>query len=178
MLSPQARAAASYFTGHMRWEPGLASSDHETYRLCKDGDTLLKLSYNPFSSTARVECHAEQRVFQIRREGLRKNRLVIRNEYGVRIGELGQDDGGSFIEVNGQRFRYRILEQPHPQLALYRDTETEPIIITGLEVREGKKSAQVARHAYHPETAHPGLLTALCWYMFLPVAREKNGALS
>ena len=77
----------------MRWELHHSTSEHEIYHLLKDDEKLLTLELNIFSNTARVHNKNDKRVFVIRKEGLRRNKTVIRNEYGIKIGELEQDPG-------------------------------------------------------------------------------------
>lgn len=73
----------------MRWQPVSSSSNNEVYHLYKDDKKILTLTLNPFSNTARVECDKQKRVFLIRKEGFLRNKTVLRNEYGMKIGELG-----------------------------------------------------------------------------------------
>ena len=154
----------------MRWE--LVSSDarQEVYHLFKKDQKILSLVINPFSNTARVECANEKRVFQLRKEGFLRNKIVIRNEYGIRIGELGQENKENFIDVNDERFYYNIDNGPLAKLELYKEAKDQPFVTCGINTQEGinfQKDKNLA------SASHPGLLMALCWYMFLPVAKES-----
>jgi hypothetical protein len=75
----------------MRWQLTHSTSEHEIYNLYNDNKKLLTLELNIFSNTARVHYNNEKRVFVIRKEGLRRNKTVIRNEYGIKIGELSHE---------------------------------------------------------------------------------------
>ncbi len=75
----------------MRWELINSTAEHQVYHLFKDSQKILKLDINPHSNSARVEYNNEKRVFLIRKEGLRKSRIAIRNEYGVKVGELSPE---------------------------------------------------------------------------------------
>ena len=37
-----------------------------------------------------------------------KNKIVLRNEYGVHMGYAGSDVNGDFIELNNERFFYYV----------------------------------------------------------------------
>jgi hypothetical protein len=87
----------------MRWELNHSTSEHEIYHLYKDDKKILTLELNIFSNSARVHYNKEKRVFIIRKEGLRRNKTVIRNEYGIKIGELGQENNKRFIDINQER---------------------------------------------------------------------------
>lgn len=156
----------------MKWESAAASGGNEVYHLYKDDKKILTLTLNPFSNTARVECDKEKRVFLIRKEGFRRNKIVVRNEYGVKMGELGQENKEQFIDVNNERFFYSIQNQPQEQLILYKDHKENPFVSCMLSSQNGNTSIEFKKAKELSSTSHPGLLMALCWYMFLPVAKE------
>ena len=160
----------------MRWE--LVSSDarQEVYHLSKNDKKLLTLIINPFSNTARVECANEKRVFQLRKEGFLRNKTVIRNEYGIKIGELGQENKENFIDVNNERFNYNIDEGPMAKLVLYKEAKNQPFVTCGINTNEGNSGINFKKDKSLASAPHPGLLMALCWYMFLPVAKESAAA--
>ena len=126
----------------MRWEKSFSASSNEIYHLWHDDKKLLTLTLNPFSNTARVEASFEQRVFQIRKEGMFRNKTVLCNEYGIKVGELGLENENRFIDLNNERYFYQIEETPIAQMILYRDTKENPIVICGLNVKDGNASVQ------------------------------------
>jgi len=157
----------------MRWESITSSSNNEIYHLYKEDKKLLTLTLNPFSNTARIECEKQKRVFLIRKEGFRRNKTVLRNEYGIKIGELGQENKVNFIDVNDERFFYTTHNNPLAELVLYKESKESPFVTCGLIVKEGNTAVHFAKDKQLAETSHPGLLMALCWYMFLPVTKEN-----
>ena len=157
----------------MRWETASTDSANEIYHLYKDDKKILTVILNPFSNSARVECDKQKRVFLIRKEGFRRNKTVLRNEYGVKIGELGQETKGNFIDVNSERFFYSTQNNPLAELVLYKETKDKPFVSCGLSVKEGTTAVHFAKDKQLSDTSHPGLLMALCWYMFLPVTKEN-----
>lgn len=157
----------------MRWETTTSASGHEVYQLFKDDKKILTLSFNPFSNTARVECDKEKRVFLIRKEGFRRNKTVVRNEYGIKIGELGHENKEEFIDVNNERFYYSIQNNPLAELVLYKESKDRPLVACNLKSNEGSTSVEFKKDQALLDSTHPGLLMALCWYMFLPVAKEN-----
>lgn len=157
----------------MRWESIASASNNEIYHLYKEDKKLLTLILNPFSNTARVECEKQKRVFLIRKEGFRRNKTVLRNEYGIKIGELGQENKANFIAVNNERFFYTTQNNPLAQLVLYKESKENPFVTCGISVKEGNTAVHFTKDKQLAETSHPGLLMALCWYMFLPVTKEN-----
>jgi hypothetical protein len=157
----------------MRWEFTAATSGNEVYTLYKAEKKLLTVTINPFSSTARVECEKEKRIFLLRKEGFRRNKTVIRTEYGFKIGELGVENKEQFIDVNNERFFYSIQNNPLAQLVLYKETKDKPVVSCGISTTENNTSIHFEKESSLASAPHPGLLMALCWYMFLPVAKEN-----
>ena len=157
----------------MRWENLSSTSNQEVYQLWHKDKQVLTLTLHPFSNTARVESAAEKRVFLIRKEGFLRNKVVLRNEYGIKIGELGlEKNKENFIDVNNERFYYSIGNNPLTELILYKETKEQPLIVCGLNVDKGNTAVHFKKNKTE-ETPHPELLMALCWYMFLPVAKEN-----
>jgi len=160
---------------HMKWQIASASSQQELYELWHNDKKLLSLHVHPFTNSARVEYEAEKRLFMIRKEGFRRNKTVLRNEYGVRMGQLGYDKTNTTegnIELNGEKFFYTIQTKPADELVIYKDTKEKPFLVCGLKVNDGNTSVRFNRSTELNPTEH-FLLMAVCWYMFLPVAREN-----
>ena len=157
----------------MRWETVSSTSNNEVYHLYRDDKKILTIALNPFSNSARVECEKQKRVFLIRKEGFRRNKIVLRNEYGIKIGELGHENKDNFIDVNDERFYYTIHNNPMAELVLYKESIDYPFVTCGLSTKEGNPSVNFTKDKKLSDATHPGLLMALCWYMFLPVAKEN-----
>lgn len=155
----------------MRWETISTNSRNEVYELRLQDQKLLTLTLHPFSHTGRIESENEKRVFLIRKEGFLRNKTVLRNEYGIKIGELGLENKENFIEVFDQRFYYSIDQGPSPHLVLYKKTADHPSLICELNIKGGNASVHLDKAG--KLDSHPELLVAMCWYMFLPVARKN-----
>ena len=97
----------------------------------------------------------------IRKEGFMRNRSVLRNEYGIKIAELGFDFKDSFVEINNQRLYYKINEKESPVFTLYSDTETNPTLVCKLEKGES-----------NPGNWHKALLIAISWHLSQHTAVE------
>lgn len=157
----------------MRWETADSSSQHEVYHLYKDDKKILSLTVNKFSNSARVECSKEKRVFIIRKEGFLKTKTILRNEYGIKIGELGSENSKEFIDINNERFYYTIHNNPLAELVLYKEAMDKPAVVCGLSTKDGDTAVHFSKDSSIKTAPHPGLLMALCWYMFLPVTKEN-----
>ena len=157
----------------MRWESVKSTSDNEIYHLYKEDKKILTLTLNTFSQTARVECEKQKRVFLIRKEGFLRNKTILCNEYGIKIGELGQENKENYIDLNDERFFYTMHNNPLAELVLYKESKDKPFVSCGLSVKDGNAAVHFTKDTKLSETSHPGLLMALCWFMFLPVTKEN-----
>lgn len=157
----------------MRWETIASNQDNEIYHLYKDDKKILTLTLHPFSNSARIESETEKRVFLIRKEGFLRNKTVLRNEYGIKIGELGHENMENFIDLNNERFFYTVHKNPLAELVLYKESKEYPFAVCGLNIENGNTGVHFKNNKAIATTSYPSLLMALCWYMFLPVTKEN-----
>lgn len=160
----------------MKWTVVSKSAKQEIYQLRQEDKIVLTLEFHPFTSAARIETADEKRVFQIRREGFLRNKTVLRNEYGIRIGQLdhvkSNDTEGEF-ELNEEKFSYTISNEPSPELFLYRENTTVPFVVCGLKENNGNTSFHFSEKNIFSPLQH-FLLMSLCWYTFLPVTNTNR----
>jgi hypothetical protein len=156
----------------MKWELMQSSTEQDVYRLHDGGNKVLQLIFSPSSFSLRIDCNNNKRVFFVRREGFLKNRVVLRNEYGIRIGELGSENKQHFITMNDQKFFY---SGDRSQFVVTRDGDANPIMKCEIELNQELKTEGFSKDKY-PGNVHPGLLMAACWYKFQPVSTQKEVA--
>ena len=160
----------------MKWEMASDTASQQIYELWHKEKKLLTVDFHPFTNSARIEYEAEKRVFMVRKEGFLRNKTVLRNEYGVRIGQLGTEKSNSVegsIILNDEKFYYTIQNNEVPEVIIYRDTPDKPFVVCGLRSDNGSTSIKYGKEGPLNPTEH-FLLMALCWYMFLPVAKEAS----
>jgi hypothetical protein len=158
----------------MKWERISCTPEQEVYKLYKGETRILTLTLHPFSHSARVETGNEKRVFQIRKEGFLRNKTVLRTEYGIKLGELGHENGRSFINIENERYFYSIINNPLAELQIFKEQAVQPMITCGLKTEEGNPEVRFKKDKNQADDSYSSLLMALCWYMFLPVAKENT----
>jgi hypothetical protein len=159
----------------MKWELALTTEQQEVYELWHNEKKLLTLDFHPLTNSARIQYANEKRVFLIRKEGFLRNKTVLRNEYGMRMGQIGHEKvNGSegTLELEGEKFLYTIRNKPNTELVIYKESPAKPLVVCGIDPRDGNSSPAFKNNSLKP-TQH-FLLMALCWYMFLPAAKENN----
>jgi len=110
----------------MKWLSITTRAQEKIYELWNSKKKILALAYHPTSGTLRVSADNEKRVFLIGREGFLRRRIVLRNEYGIRIGQLIYDnnqDNQGMIDVDGEDFSYMLQNGPTPNASIYRNAK-------------------------------------------------------
>ena len=102
----------------MKWEIASSSPTQEIYELWQDEKKLLTLDFHPTTNSTRIKYAGEKRVFLIRKEGFLKNKTVLCNEYGIRLGYLVNDNKETYVELNNEKFFYMIQDTPKPELII------------------------------------------------------------
>ena len=105
----------------MKWETVSSTIGQSVFTLWNNGKKLSTLVFNSSSNAARIESENEKRVYLIRDEGFRKNKTVLRTEYGIRIGHAGTEHNENFLMLNDERYFYS-LDNEHERIYRVRDS--------------------------------------------------------
>ena len=153
----------------MKWETVTSGIGQKVYALWDNGRKLLTLAFNSSSNFAKIELGDEKRAFSIRYEGLFKNKMVMRNEYGIRIGQVTTERENQVI-LNDEKLFYAVTRDKEPRLILYRESPDNPIAVCALKLENEKSILPSLRTS---ATTH-SLLLALSWYLFRAVGKENS----
>ena len=159
----------------MKWINIISSSKQEVYELCHGDNKLLSLTYRSDTGTARVQYDDEKRTFMIGKEGFLKSKTVLRNEYGIKIGQLEYEKWNSaegIIDLNGENLHYSINNNA-AELIIYKISKEQPLVRCGLTSSAGNSNIRFKKEDDLHHTIYPCLLMALCWFIFLPIAKEN-----
>jgi hypothetical protein len=157
----------------MKWETVSSTIGHSVYALLNNGKRLITLVFNSTSNAARIEYADEKRVFLLRDEGFRKNKTVLRTEYGIRIGHAGTENNEKFIVLNDERYYYSIDNKSEPEVTIYKDSKEKPLAVCGLNVREADLLAKAGSKRNVPEKALYSMLVGLCLLLFKPAEKGQ-----
>src|SRR5262245_7601417 len=95
----------------MKWLLVNSSLRQEIYELWNSDEKLLTIYSHPDKGTLRTATDDEKRVFLIGKEGFLRTRTVLRNEYGIRMGQLiydGTEENQGSLEVDDEEFTYQV----------------------------------------------------------------------
>jgi hypothetical protein len=157
----------------MNWETVTSGLGHKVYALWSNGRKLLTLAFNSTSNFAKIECEGEKRAFMIRYEGFLKNKVVMRNEYGVHIGHVSTENAGAereyLIDFSDEKLRYTITEDKEPRVIIYKESVENPLAVCELKLDNDKSILPSVK----PSATQQSLLLTLCWYLFQSVANKN-----
>jgi hypothetical protein len=142
------------------------SPGQQDYLLMEDDKTVLRLRYKQDLHTARLETEMERRVLIIDDEGLLRTRLILKNEYGVRIGSLIYDnfsDTHGSVEIENTKYRFFVERESSPELNIYKGSRRN--LIYSCQLSPDDTNSKQARS----QTA--SFIIAVSWYLFL---RNEN----
>jgi hypothetical protein len=148
----------------MKWLLISISSQQEVYELRNSKEKLLTLAYHPTSGTLRISADDEKRVFLIGREGFLRRRTVLRNEYGVRMGQLSYDnnqENQGNIDVENEQFNYILENDLSSKATIYRNTEMLAVC----------ELPAISKNDSNSEN-YDLLILMLCWYMSTSVRKQ------
>jgi hypothetical protein len=157
----------------MKWETVTSSIGQTVYTLWNNGRKLSTLVFNSSSNAVRIEYADERRVFLIRDEGFRKNKTVLRTEYGIRIGHTGTENNENFIVLNDQRYFYSVDDKQQPAVTIYKESIDRPLAVCKLDIKDDVLAKAGARKPVNPKTLY-SLLIGLCWYLFKPIVENEK----
>lgn len=156
----------------MKWESVTSTLGYSVFALWNNGRKLVTLVFNSSSSAARIEYEGQRRVFLIRKEGFMKNKTVLRNEYGVRIGRVGSENNENFIELSDERFYYSFSDSDAPAVTIYKNSKDQPLTVCELDVKRKDVLGAFHKNKMEESSMYPLLMT-LCWYLIQPTEAAK-----
>ena len=157
----------------MRWEYISKELGHEVYELWQKKDKLLTLTFHPNTNSARVETEGQRRVLLVRKEGFRKNKTVLRTEYGIKLGQLAVENKETVLEMNNDRLFFAIETSDPAELIIYKESKENPLAVCKLNIPDPKASSFFPVKNTVPVSLHSSLLLSLCWYLHLPVGKNR-----
>jgi hypothetical protein len=147
----------------------------QEYHLIDNDDCKVILKFNPQQQSARISCLNQQRLFFIKNAGVLTGKYHFTNEYGLEIGHLSQDKRlgtGGTVGIDSKKYHYEITNNHLAEIAIYDSDSREPLITCSLVINDNKSSG-ISFAPHMSQIDNNSLLLALCWYLFLPVAKEN-----
>ncbi len=162
----------------MKWVSVNNNSSSHFYELWDTEKKLVSLSVSNRTKISRIECASDKRLFFIEKRGLLQSKTVIKNEYGILMGELigeNWEANEGMIVLDGKKYAYSLGTDSAHELVIYDEAKTRPLVSCSLSSVYDEAPAIVRRSKSLHDTKYPCLLMALCWYLLKPaVAGVEN----
>lgn len=160
-------------TSKINWLEAPSKQGLEVYELWDEDQKRIKLEFNQFSQTAQILCLNSRRVFKIEKEGFLRNRIVFKNEYGVKIGDVSDENWlkhEGIVNLNGDKLYFTTHCEEENTLLLYRKEPQKPLMQCGIMLNNGKNHFKLHKHSEADK--YPALLIALVWYLVLTTSEK------
>jgi hypothetical protein len=157
----------------MKWISIKTASRNEFYELWDNTKKILSLVFNSDLNTARIEHKENKRMFMMERVGFLKSKTILKNEYGVKVGQFGSEKWNSpegFIDLDNERYYYSISNELLPELVIYKSQKTNPLLTCGLGDPQTKPKIGFSAR----ENKYACILMAVCLYLFKPVNSKEH----
>lgn len=149
------------------------SSLLQEYHLIKEGSTRVIVKYNPTQRSARITIGDKHRLFFIESAGSLSGKYIFKNEYGLEIGMMNNDKWGKegSVIIESKKYTYKISNNPVAELSIYDAATKKPLASCGLATGINGTSLSLSQQTNNADSNY--LLLSLCWFLFLPVAKEN-----
>lgn len=144
---------------------------HE-YHLTAQGDTKAIVKYNPAHRSARISVGDKHRLFFIESAGALTGKYIFKNEYGMEVGMMSNEKWGKegTISIETKKFIYKIDNSPLAELTIYDGITRQALVSCGMATGINGSSLSLSNQTNNADSNY--LLLGLCWFLFLPVAKE------
>ena len=135
-------------------------TSQQEFQLQENDVTSLIMKFHPDQQTVRISHAGSKRLYFFEQSG--NNKLVIRNEYGVKVGKIQYDrwmHANGSIELDGKKFHHE-LHNDEDSLILFDKQKKNPLV--NCKVLTKTIMNQV----------HAALMLTLCSYLLVPELKD------
>jgi hypothetical protein len=151
----------------MKWVSVNNGNSPDSFELWEDDKKLADLSFSKHSGFARIVSTLGKRIFSFEKRGFLSTREIVKNEYGIKMGEVEESRPGSgrgHVMLDGKKYLFVYNENNSGELVLYDELMTRSLLtcdFNTVTINFSKANSLL-------DTKFPGLLLVLCWYVFQP----------
>lgn len=151
----------------MKWIKAQEGSSGEGYELWSGDKKLAGVAFSNLSPIARLVSNFGKRLFFFEKKGFLAPRALIKNEYGINMGKVGEEKRGAkkgWLELDGKKYCYVLNENNSGELNVYDEQMKKNLLTCSFNaVMNGFSKTRSLL-----DTKFPSLLLVLCWYAFQP----------
>jgi hypothetical protein len=147
----------------MNWIPVQNKYSTDYFELWDNEKKLVNLSTSDFTKITRIQAKEEKALYFIEKKKFQHNKAVIKNEYGIPLGEMianDQDENEGTVGWDGSKYVYSFSNRIDNELTIFDENRQNELIRCHLPyINERKKFRAFT------DTKYAALVTALCWYL-------------
>ena len=148
----------------MKWVSVNNGTSGENFELWKDDATkLADISFSKGTRIARFVSNLTRRLFFFERRAWFSRKAVIKNEYGIKMGNVEEIKAGKgYVEVDGKK--YFFVYNNSGEVELYDELMEKSLLRCSFNTLANgfNKTKSLL------DSKFPTLLMVLCWYAFQP----------
>lgn len=160
----------------MKWVSVNNGSSNETFELWETDQKLANISFSGRTRFARMVSRFGKRIFSFEDRGLFSPKKFIRNEYGIKMGqveELKSGSGKGYIELDGKKYFFVYNQDNSGELTLYDESMQQNLLTCSFHSITHRLSKT---RSLLLDGKFASLLLVLCWYAIQP--HSASGASS
>jgi hypothetical protein len=161
----------------MKWVSVNNGSSLENFELWGDDKKLANISFSNRTRFARIVSGLGKRIFSFEKRGFLTPKEVIKNEYGIKMGEVEEarpGTGKGYVELDGKRYLFVYNENNSGELILYDEFMQKSLLTCSFNMVT--RGFAKTRSLFDGKFA--SLLLVLCWYNFQPHSASVAEAVS
>lgn len=140
-----------------------SNSSKESFKFWEDEQLIADISFNQQTRFVRVVSKLGKRMFSFEKRGFLHPKKVIRNEYGIKLGnldELKPGAGKGTVELEGKKYIYVYDRNNTGELTLYDEAMQKNLFTCSMNAL----AFGINKTKSLLDTKFASLLLLLCWY--------------
>ena len=162
---------------YMNWVSVNNGTSPENFELWEDDHKLARVTFSNHTRFARIASNLGKRIFSFEKRGFLTAKEIIRNEYGIKMGEVEETKPGSgkgYVESDGKKYLFVYNENNSGELIFYDESMQKSQLTCSFNIVT--RSLAKTRSLFDSKFA--SLLLVLCWYSFQPHSASIAEAVS
>lgn len=149
----------------MKWVNVINGESGQDFELWENGEKLAGVTFSKHTRFARIVSNLGKRIFSFEKKGFLSAKEIIRNEYGIKMGELEETKSGAgkgYIDLNGVKYNFTYNKNSSGELLVFAESKKADLITCSFDSLLKSFPAAASLQG----TKLSSLLLVLCWCSF------------
>ena len=152
----------------MKWANVNNNNFLENFELWEENEKLAGITFSKHTGFVRIVSSLGKRIFSFEKRGLFSSKEIIKNEYGIKMGEMEESKPGigkGHVELNGKKYFFVYYRNNSGELILYDEFKQKNLLSCSFDTIA---NSFTKTKSLLSESKFSSLLLVLCWYSFQP----------